>query len=74
MATTNKKPEIKQGWKTTEFWITVCVTGCSLLWGAGVVDPESSATGADKVFGFVVSALAALGYTVSRGLAKNQSK
>ena len=69
MATTQKT---KPGYKTTEFWLTVIVTVCSLLWGAGVVDADSPATGADKVFGFVVSALAALGYTVSRGLAKQK--
>lgn len=60
---------IKPGYKTTEFWITVCVALASLAWGAGVVDPQGGG-GADKVFGFVVSALSALGYTVSRGLAK----
>ena len=69
MATTK---QTKPGWKTTEFWITVCVAGCSLLWGAGVVDPSAGLTGADKVFGFVVSSLTALGYTVSRGLAKQK--
>lgn len=69
---TNKKSEIKAGWKTTEFWVSVCVAGASLAWGAGLVDPSGSA-GADKVFGFVVSALTALGYTVSRGLAKKQA-
>ena len=63
------KNEIKPGWKTTEFWITAVVAGLSLLWGAGLVDPTGSA-GADKIFGFVVSSLSALGYTVSRGLAK----
>tara|TARA_B100000700_G_C14536269_1_gene619896 strand:- start:117 stop:320 length:204 start_codon:yes stop_codon:yes gene_type:complete len=65
MADNNVKP----GWKTTEFWISVIVAVCSLAWGAGVVDPEG-ASNADKVFGFVCSAMAALGYSVSRGLAK----
>ncbi len=37
-----------------------------------MVDPDSGASATDKVFGFVVSALAALGYTVSRGLAKQK--
>jgi len=69
MPTNNKEP--KQGYKTTEFWITVAVTICSLLWGAGVVDPEG-ASNADKIFGFICSTAAALGYTISRGLAKKQ--
>ena len=63
------KKELKPGWKTTEFWITVVVALASLAWGAGLVDPAGS-EGADKIFGYVASALAALGYTVSRGLAK----
>ena len=69
MATNNK--ETKPAYKSTEFWITVAVTLCSLAWGAGVVDPEGSSN-ADKVFGFICSAAAALGYTISRGLAKKQ--
>tara|TARA_Y100001972_G_scaffold126855_1_gene181843 strand:- start:1006 stop:1218 length:213 start_codon:yes stop_codon:yes gene_type:complete len=64
-----KKEEVKPGWKTTEFWITICVTLASLLWGADVLDPEGAGT-ANKVFGFAVAALSGLGYTVSRGLAK----
>lgn len=67
MATKNNT--VKPGYKSTEFWITCAVSLCSLLWGAGVVDPEG-ASSADKVFGFVCSAAAALGYTISRGLAK----
>ena len=72
MATTKKINEVKPGWKTTEFWVTVSVTVCSLAWGAGVVDPEG-ASSADKIFGFVCSAAAAMGYTISRGLAKKGS-
>ena len=63
------KKEVKPGWKTTEFWITVVVAASSLLWGANVLDPEGAGT-ANKVFGFVVAALGTVGYTVSRGLAK----
>ena len=64
-----KNNDIKPGWKTTEFWVTVSVTVASLLWGADVLDPEGAGT-ANKGFGFVVAALSGLGYTVSRGLAK----
>ena len=67
-----KNNEVKPGWKTTEFWITLCVTVCSLLWGADVLDPEGLGT-ANKVFGFAVAALSGLGYTVSRGLAKKSN-
>lgn len=64
-----KNNEVKPGWKTTEFWLTSIVALASLLWGADVLDPDGLGT-ANKVFGFVVAALGAVGYTVSRGLAK----
>ena len=67
-----KNNEIKPGWKTTEWWLTVVVTVASLLWGADVLDPDGLGT-ANKVFGFVVAALTGIGYTVSRGLAKKGS-
>lgn len=69
MATKNN--EVKPGWKTTEFWMTSIVALASLLWGADVLDPEAAGT-ANKIFGFVVAALGAVGYTVSRGLAKGK--
>ena len=62
---------VKAGYLTTEFWITVVVALGSLLWGAGILDPEGAGT-ANKVFGLVVSGLSAVGYTISRGLAKKQ--
>ena len=65
------KNTIKPGFKTSEFWVTVIVAAASLAWGAGIIDPAGS-SGADKTFGFIVSALSALGYTVSRGLAKKK--
>ena len=35
----NKNNEVKPGWKSTEFWVTIVVALASLAWGAGVVDP-----------------------------------
>ena len=67
MATKNNN--VKPGWKTTEFWITAVVALGSLLWGADVQDPEGAGT-ANKVFGLVVSGLAAVGYTITRGMIK----
>jgi len=69
MATTKKTNEIKPGYKTTEFWLSAVTAIASLLWGSGVLNPEGAGT-ANQVFGFVASALSALGYTVSRTLAK----
>lgn len=61
----------KEGWKTTEFWLTTVATLTGIVIAAGVVDPEGS-SGIDKAVGLIVSALAAMGYTVSRGLAKSK--
>ena len=69
MSTAKANKEVKPGWKTTEFWLTTITVLASLLWGAEMLDPESSGT-ANKIFGFVVAALWTVGYTVSRGLAK----
>ena len=69
MSEENNNQGPKPGYKSTEFWITSVVAVLSILWGAGVVDP-AGASGADKVFGFICSAAAAMGYTISRGMAK----
>lgn len=61
--------DVKPGWKTTEFWLSAAATIFSLLWGAGVIDPDASGT-ANRVAGIVASALTAVGYAVSRGMAK----
>ena len=53
---------IKSGWKTTEFWITV-FTGLSGILGTygGLIPPP---------WGIVAAAVIGAGYTISRGLAK----
>ena len=59
--------ETKPGWRTTEFWLTVAATAVGLLYASGVIAPES---GADRWLGLIAGSLSALGYSVSRGLAK----
>ena len=71
-AKNNNNNDPKPGYKSTEFWITSVVAILSILWGAGVVDPEG-ASSADKVFGFICSAAAARGYTIYRGMAKKKA-
>ena len=71
-AKNNNNNDPKPGYKSTEFWITSVVAILSILWGAGVVDPEG-ASSADKVFGFICSAADAMGYTISRGMAKKKA-
>jgi hypothetical protein len=67
MATTKK--DIKAGWKSTEFILTAITALLGLAIAGGFIDLEGVST-ADKVAGLVCSALAALGYSVSRGKVK----
>lgn len=55
---------IKPGYKTTEFWVTVITAGYGFLNAAGVVDAVSNWRG-----GIIMTAAAAA-YKISRGLAK----
>ena len=68
-APTQKK--VKAGIRSTEFWLAALTSGISLLIMAGVIDPEGASTG-DKIAGLAIAALASLGYSISRGLAKHK--
>lgn len=58
---------MKSGYKTTEFWLSVAAMVVSMLLASGVVaDGSALASG----LGLVASALAAAGYSWSRGKAK----
>jgi len=61
--------EPKTGLRSTEFWLASVAALFSVLWGAGVIDPEGAGN-ANRIAGFVATGLAALGYGISRGLAK----
>ena len=63
--------EVKPGWKTSEFWISLLTMAGGIAAALGApVDAGGLASAADQVVGGVVAGAAALGYTVSRGLAK----
>lgn len=61
----NKKPGIK----TTEFWLSLAAAVVGVLAASGGLDPASPAA---KVVGITAVVLAAMGYSVSRGLAKQK--
>lgn len=63
----NNNNSIKPGWKTTEFWLSVAAAVIGALYASGVVTEGSSL---ERVLGVIATVLAALGYSVSRGLAK----
>ena len=66
---TKKNDGIKPGWQSTEFILSTLTALLGIEVAGGFIDLEGvSAT--DKVAGLVASALAALGYSVSRGKVK----
>tara|TARA_R110000824_G_scaffold203371_4_gene387822 strand:- start:1175 stop:1447 length:273 start_codon:yes stop_codon:yes gene_type:complete len=70
-STTNSPGTQKPGIRSTEFWLCSFCALLSILWGAGVLDLGSDADGnVNRAAGLIAGALSALGYGVSRGLAK----
>jgi drug/metabolite transporter (DMT)-like permease len=70
MTTTKKEaPSKRSGLKSTEFWLSAVTAVIGLLIAGNIIDPEGSSS-ASRIVGFACSALAALGYTVSRTLVK----
>jgi len=59
---------VKAGYKTTEFWMTAGATVVGLAIASGIV-PETGVW--PKIVALVISAFAAMGYTVSRTAVKN---
>tara|TARA_B100000745_G_C19913279_1_gene306553 strand:+ start:275 stop:505 length:231 start_codon:yes stop_codon:yes gene_type:complete len=69
MAKTNKDG-LKPGWQSTEFILSTLVALLGIAVAGGFVDLDNGATAVDKVAGLIASALAALGYSLSRGKVK----
>ena len=69
--------ETKQAFKTTEFYVMVAVVAGILIAAAVVGDDDGNAAGGDR-FGarsaWLYVAIVAVGYMVSRGLAKAGSR
>jgi len=58
---------VKPGYKTTEFWLSLAAVLIGAFVAGGFLPAEHLAV---KIAGFVLTALAALGYTVSRAATK----
>ena len=63
------KSNIKPGWKSTEFILSAITALLGLAIAGGFVDIEGSSQ-VDKNAAFICSALAAVGYSVSRATVK----
>lgn len=58
----------KPGYKTTEFWLSLVAVVLGALASSGSLADGSTAA---RVVGLAIAALGALGYSVSRGMAKS---
>lgn len=63
------KEDLKPGYKTSEGWFTAIALLVSILYALGVVSPDGSGAD-DKVAALIAGILGAMGYAVSRGMAK----
>lgn len=63
---------MKPGYKTTEFYFTIVLQIVGILVMTGVFTPEQQES-IDGLVGSVVMVLSAFGYSVSRGLAKQNA-
>lgn len=57
---------MKQGYKTTEFWLSLIAVLTGAFMGSGVIENNLVLQG----LGLLSSALGAIGYTSSRGITK----
>ena len=67
----SKESQPKPGIRSTEFWLCSLCGIFSIMWGAGVIDLGPEASGSiNKAAALLAGALSAMGYGISRGLAK----
>ena len=67
-STTPADTAVKPGYQTTEFWMTAAATVVGLAIASGVIPTTGYWP---SIVALVVSAFAAMGYTVSRTVVKN---
>jgi hypothetical protein len=66
--TVSSESNVKAGYKTTEFWLSLVAAVLGLLIASGLVAEGSTTM---QIIGLIASMLTAMGYTVVRGKAKS---
>lgn len=61
---------MKPGYKTTEFWLSLAAVLVGVFLASGII-PESGPWA--QVIGVISGVLGAMGYSVSRGIAKSSN-
>ena len=64
---------LKSGWKTTEFWVSIATSLAGILTMFGIFTPEKAAAlpvAIEQIVGGVVAIVPIVGYVLSRGKAK----
>lgn len=62
--------DVKPGWRTTEFWLSVVAVLLGVLVTSGVLESLGTEHWAVKLVALAISALAAIGYSHSRAVVK----
>ena len=66
--------DVKSGFKTTEFWVSLATGIFGVLVTLGIFTPEQAGditTSVGQVAGGIITAITAAAYAISRGRAKN---
>ncbi len=66
----NETISTKSGYKTTEFWLSLCATLLGFGLASGVMDGVSEESWIARVVGGAVAVLSTLGYSASRAKVK----
>jgi len=68
--------DIKTGWKTTEFWVSLATGICGLLVTVGVFDAGQASdisVAIGKIAGAVILAISSGAYAISRSKSKSEN-
>ena len=69
--------DVKPGWKTTEFWLSIVTAVLGIVVMLGYITPEQSTTlgtAISSIVGGVMTVISTIGYALSRAKTKSRSR